>query len=178
MTLKRKCILFSRYVFCCILFASILSSCTAGSSQPPAKVTHTSSPPSLTPTTAPVLIPRTCQPPTPIHTTPQDQGSMPELHGIGHNAELWVLLFEDPIVAKQEAKIVWRMTGTGDFHIVALSPHGTRLSPSSGPDLHTGSSWNRPGDEWGTLFTFPTPGCWNMHAIRSQASGDIWLMVQ
>jgi len=69
------------------------------------------------------------------------------------------------------------MTGTGDFSIVASGPSDMKVSPSQGPAEHLGSNWNRPGDEWGTVFTFPSAGCWDLHATRGSASGDVWLKV-
>jgi hypothetical protein len=74
-------------------------------------------------------------------------------------------------------KIVWRMTGSGDFTIVALGPSGMKIPPSQGPIKHLGSDWNRPGDEWGTVFTFPVAGCWDLHATRGNAFGDVWLEI-
>jgi hypothetical protein len=74
-------------------------------------------------------------------------------------------------------KIVWRMTGSGDFTIVALGPSGMKVPPSQGPNAHLGSDWNRPGDEWGTVFTFPLAGCWDLHATRGNAIGDVWLKI-
>ncbi|HKF38789.1 MAG TPA: hypothetical protein VKB35_17980 [Ktedonobacteraceae bacterium] len=75
-------------------------------------------------------------------------------------------------------KIVWRMTGSGSFTVVALGPQGMNVPPSQGPIAHLGSNWNRPGDEWGTVFYFPVAGCWDLHATRGTSSGDVWLVVQ
>jgi hypothetical protein len=74
-------------------------------------------------------------------------------------------------------KIVWRITGSGFFDIVALGPHGMKVPPSQGPTRHLGSNWNRPGDEWGTVFTFPVAGCWDLHVTRDNAFGDVWLKI-
>lgn len=65
-----------------------------------------------------------------------------------------------------EVKIVWRATGTGPFVVVAQGPDGQRLDPDWGPELHTGSNWLRPGQEWGTGWTIPEPGCWTFSVIR------------
>ena len=102
------------------------------------------------------------------------------MQGTATNAELWALIQSTsgiPPVAKTEVKIVWRMTGYYQFSIVALGPAGTQVSPSQGPDPHGGSNWNRPGDEWGTVFTFPVAGCWDMHATRGNAFGDVWMKI-
>jgi len=104
----------------------------------------------------------------------------PEVQGTASGAELWALIQSTsgiPPLAKTEVKIVWRMTGTGDFSIAAIGPSGMKVSPSQGPTQHEGSNWNRPGDEWGTVFTFPVAGCWDLHATRSNASGDVWFKI-
>ena len=106
--------------------------------------------------------------------------SGPEVQGTATNAELWGLLESDsgvPPLTGTEVKIVWRMTGSGNFTIVAVGPYGMKLPPSQGPDEHPASSWSRPGDEWGTVFTFPMAGCWDLHATRDNAFGDVWLEI-
>jgi len=104
----------------------------------------------------------------------------PEVQGTATHAELWGLLMSTsgvPPLVNSLVKIVWRMTGSGAFTIVALGPSGMKLPPSQGPIKHLGSDWNRPGDEWGTVFTFPVAGCWDLHATRGNAFGDVWLEV-
>jgi hypothetical protein len=46
-----------------------------------------------------------------------------------------------------------------------------------GPEAHAESSFHRPGDEWGTGFSFDSAGCWRIHLERSVGSGDVWLAV-
>jgi hypothetical protein len=46
-----------------------------------------------------------------------------------------------------------------------------------GPEAHTGSNWDHPGDEVGTGFTFAHAGCWNIRVSRSDVAGDLWLEV-
>lgn len=94
-------------------------------------------------------------------------------------ATAWALFFGDfPIRVGVEEKIVWRMTGTGKFHIVARNATGREVRPKWGPELHGGSSFHRPGDEWGTGFVFPSAGCWDLHLSREGGGfGDLWLMV-
>jgi hypothetical protein len=103
----------------------------------------------------------------------------PEVHGKATNSELWALIMaaENPPRAKGLVKIVWRMTGVGNLELVALGPKGEHLSPNDGPQEHSGSSWNRPGLEWGSVFTFPEGGCWQVHASRDGAWGDVWLNI-
>jgi hypothetical protein len=113
-----------------------------------------------------------CDPPSPI-----DGGN--EIEGTSSNAELWALFFgPSPIHAGDMLKIVWRMTGAGAFHISGTGPAGAPAPLTFGPDGPRGSSWTRPGDEWGTGFTFPRAGCWDMHAVRNTLSGDVWLLVE
>jgi hypothetical protein len=104
----------------------------------------------------------------------------PEVQGTATHAELWALIQSTtgvPPQAHSLVKIVWKMTGSGRFTVVALGPHGIKVSPSPGPIAHLGSSWNRPGDEWGTGFSFPVAGCWDLHATRDNAFGDVWLTI-
>jgi hypothetical protein len=114
-----------------------------------------------------------CNLPSPVTSS---ENALPEVHGQASNGELWALLF-NTLHAKQEIKIVWRMTGTGDLHLIAHGPQGQRLAPVWGPEAHGGSNWNRPGAEWGAGFTFPVAGCWDIHATRDNNAGDVWLML-
>ena len=95
--------------------------------------------------------------------------------------QLWGLLMPTsplPLHAQEDIKIVWRMTGSGGFQLIALGPQGQQLRPKEGPAAHLGSNWNdHPGDEWGTVFNFPVPGCWDIRATRDDASGDALLII-
>ena len=103
---------------------------------------------------------------------------LPEVRGSSVGGSLWALLFgEPPFLAPHPLKIVWRMTGSGDFGIVAIGPDGRVTAPADGPTLHLGSTWHRPGEEWGTVWKFPAPGCWQLHAWRADVSGDVWLRI-
>jgi hypothetical protein len=92
--------------------------------------------------------------------------------------EVWALLFAtyhmtigQPVFIPQdeEIKIVWRVTGEGDVSVQALGPDGSTLPPVWGPEGHIGSNWDRPGDEWGTGWVFPEPGCWSIEVERGDA---------
>ena len=173
---------------CLILLITLLAACSTGtsssvsSSPVPSPTTQktvpatipTSPTPGITGPTTPGL--KNCQPESPL-----DNSSVgPEMQGTGIHAELWALIQSTsgiPPVANTLVKIVWRMTGSGYFSVAALGPSGAKVLPSQGPDGHMGSNWNRPGDEWGTVFTFPVAGCWDLHATRDNASGDVWLKV-
>ncbi|MGP3954444.1 hypothetical protein ACTWPT_00495 [Nonomuraea sp. 3N208] len=104
----------------------------------------------------------------------------PEVQGTARDAELWGLLFAKgpPLPRGQEVKIVWRMTGQGPLQIKAELPDGTRARLAWGPEEHGGSTWQRPGEEWGTGFVFPKRGCWKIELTRTRGSGHVWLPVR
>jgi hypothetical protein len=83
-----------------------------------------------------------------------------------------------PLVRRgDEVKIVWKMTGDGDIHLSATGPDGRRRRLSWGPEGHGGSSYQRPGQEWGAGYRFDRPGCWQLRAVRGTASADVWIRV-
>ncbi|MEO3892692.1 hypothetical protein [Nonomuraea sp. B5E05] len=106
-------------------------------------------------------------------------GGFPEVQGTAQDAELWGLLFvkRTPIRHGDEIKIVWRMTGEGPLHVKATLPGGAAATLVWGPEEHGGSTWRRPGQEWGTGFVFPEPGCWKIELTRTRGSGHVWLAV-
>jgi hypothetical protein len=57
-------------------------------------------------------------------------------------------------------------------------PDGTRAKPWFGPEEHGGSTWRRPGEEWGTGFVFPKAGCYRVEVTRTRGSGYLWLPVK
>ncbi|MGH2547350.1 MAG: hypothetical protein ACRDHJ_10800 [Actinomycetota bacterium] len=76
-----------------------------------------------------------------------------------------------------EAKIVWRSDGSGDFHVVAISPTGKKVPSKFPVTSHLSSNWKRPGSEWGSGFGFSEPGCWELQVRHGDASARLWLMV-
>ena len=86
-------------------------------------------------------------------------------------------VFTGIIATDKPVKIVWRMTGSGPLRLVAHGPNGIIRRPVW-QERHGGSSWHRPGDEWGAGIKFPAPGCWRIHASRRSNSGDLWLILQ
>jgi len=67
--------------------------------------------------------------------------------------ESWALMWRpSPWRTGEQVKVVWKSTGTGDLRIFAVSPSGREVLPLTGPTPHFGSTWDRPGDEWGTSF--------------------------
>jgi len=112
------------------------------------------------------------------------QGVVRSTNGTIAEGQLWVWIqtltsehYGQPYYA--QGKFVWRMTGHGDFHVLALGPHGEQLAPQEGPVAHSGSTWNtHPGDEWGTLMTFSSAGCWDLRVWRDDVSGDVALLLK
>ncbi len=162
----------------CIFLIGLLTACSSTSSSSSANhpVLHpspTAQQPSVLPTFTP---PTTCQTASPI-----DNSSIgPEAQGSATNAQLWALIMSTtgiPVQAKHDVKIVWRMTGSGNIHFAAYNSTGRQIVPIWGPDEHGGSNWNRPGEEWGAGFNFPVSGCWDIHVMRDNAAGDLWLDV-
>ena len=89
------------------------------------------------------------------------------------DGEIWALLFFETAHTNEDEKIVWRVTGEGEeFHAEARSEEGTIITPIW-VDYHGGSNWQRPGQEWGTGFNFPTPGCWRITVSRGATMGEI-----
>ena len=111
-----------------------------------------------------------CDPASPV-ATDQDSG-FSEVQGTsdGGTSLYGLLMGEDPYpFAASEAiiKIVWRMTGDGDELSVTLTdPEGMRQSLVWGPEYHGGSSYRRPGSEWGTGLRLDAPGCWTLELSR------------
>jgi hypothetical protein len=107
-------------------------------------------------------------------------GAPNELHVESAHGQLWGLALGPghvPPRAGDEVKIVWRMTGTGPLHVVLRAPDGRAQPLVFGPEAHATSSYDRPGDEWGTGLRFATRGCWNIHLARADTSADVWLDV-
>jgi hypothetical protein len=101
------------------------------------------------------------------------------IRGQATDASLWALPFETlPFTTGHEVKIVWRMTGSGPPQFTVTGPGGEDSDALRwGPEEHPGSSWKRPGDEWGTGFRFADPGCWRITVRRDQGVGSIWVRV-
>lgn len=118
-----------------------------------------------------------CDPPSPMAPHPPPQDWLIEAQGSSETEELWALLFA-PLEVGQPIKIVWRMTGEGEFSVVATHHEkGVQVEDPEGPSAHLGSDWKRPGREWGTFFTFPDEGCWEFTARRGDSVGYLWAVV-
>jgi hypothetical protein len=122
-----------------------------------------------------------CRPPSPAkpwHPAGGGTGLI-EVHGTARVAELWGLVFAPvPVPVGQEVKIVWRMTGDGPLQVSVTHSDGTPARRTFGPEEHGGSTWDRPGQEWGTGFVFLKAGCWNLHLARTSGMGDVWLLAR
>jgi hypothetical protein len=107
-------------------------------------------------------------------------GNPPETKGNGvHGASLYGLVMARrlPLRVGEQIKIVWRMTGRGPLLATAMSPSGAPTPLTFGPDEHSGSNYQRPGDEWGTGYLFTKPGCWHLHFARDDTQADVWFAI-
>jgi hypothetical protein len=163
--------------FLSLLSLLALAACD-GASRPSPRSSHPASlspgPGSASAASLPAMT-STCPPTAQL----DNSGNLPERQGVGHGATLWALFFPTTpvLTAGQEIKVVWRITGNGDFSIDATGPGGKVVKPVWGPKLHSGSTWSRPGDEWGTGWVFPAAGCWTINAKRTSGSGYLVLRV-
>ena len=156
-----------------VVSALLLVSCTA-SSKPAGPMVTASGQPQAPAATAARLGAPTCRPASP--TGPAAGLERGEVRGTGHGAELWGLLFTTvPLPVGKRVKIVWRMTGSGPLRIAVSSADGTPAKRWFAPEPHFGSTWQRPGDEWGTGFVLTKRGCWGFHLTRTEGAGDVWL---
>jgi hypothetical protein len=86
---------------------------------------------------------------------------------------VWALpLGKLPVEAGGDLKIVWRATGRGPLRVVFRNPDG-RVHAFDGPTPHLVSNFDRPGQEWGTIFPFDAPGCWTIGLARHGTSATI-----
>jgi hypothetical protein len=109
-----------------------------------------------------------------------------EVFGSAAGAQLWALGAAQPgsasaaldgVVGK-ETKIIFRMTlGGAPDVFYAVAPDGSNVPPIW-MQRHSGSTWTRPGSEWGAGFVFSQPGCWRIHAGTPPAQGDVWLSIR
>lgn len=153
---------------------------------PPAAAPPSSPPSSPEPRQSPLGPPGApgCRPASPIR--PENGGSFrddfPEIQGTSRDAQLFGLIMPashyPPLRAGEDVKIVWRMTGAGDIRLTATGPDGKRSRLTFGPEPHGGSSYRRPGDEWGAGYRFGEAGCWHLRAVRGTAVADVWLVVK
>ncbi len=85
-----------------------------------------------------------------------------------------------PPRAGTEDKTVWRLEGahTSGEPVFSLTGSAGQIGRLNwGPEEHGGSTWNRPGREFGTGLVFPTAGCWTVHVTLDQLMGDVYVLV-
>lgn len=116
-----------------------------------------------------------CEPPSPHTSAGRFSETRATPNGIDASALFYVV---PPWRSDQEVKVIWRVTGSGEGHFVAIDPEGGEHPPTWGPNRHRSSSYNRPGDEWGTAFSLPTEGCWELRVTRDEGTASIWVIVQ
>lgn len=116
---------------------------------------------------------------SPVTCAEPDRLGVGDIRGRATGATLWALPFKPlPLIAGQEVKIAWRMTGSGPPQFTVTSPSGEDADVLQwGPEAHSDSTWNRPGDEWGTGFHFTHAGCWRITVRRDNATGSISVKV-
>lgn len=114
-----------------------------------------------------------CDPSTSFHSVGLHEGK-----ATNQGLDAWVLAHRPPPWdVDQEVKVIWRVGGSGTASFVAVGEDGKQVAPSWGPNAHEGSSFNRPGEEWGTAFALPTQGCWELRVSRDEGHASIWLHI-
>jgi hypothetical protein len=98
-----------------------------------------------------------------------------EIEAAATGGRVWALVEGGiPVPAQRDVKIIWRVTGNGTLTLMAVNRAGESLRAED-VAAHDGSSWRRPGDEWGSAWNFPEPGCWDLHVERGTTVADVWL---
>lgn len=123
----------------------------------------------------------------PSPTALDEASEFPEIEFPASEGTLWALLLapEGEIHVGAQARILWKMTdGRGDIRLAAVHESGLRIVPSNGPiSREYRSQWRHEGQEWGSEFVFPLPGCWRILVSRwlvpedSPVSGEIAIQV-
>lgn len=118
-----------------------------------------------------------CNPSAAFHGW-KSTGGLPETGVDSKAGSFWALFFQPvPPPAGKDNKIVWRMTGSGDFVFNVSDSNDKNTHLTWGPEWHGSSNWDHPGDEVGTGINFPHAGCWNIHVARTNSSADLWVEV-
>jgi len=113
-------------------------------------------------------------------TCPDTAAARPDARdGTGHGVQLTALLFPTApeLTASKELKIVFRLTGDRDVTIHATGPDDRVIDPVWGPEWHTGSNFNAPGNEFGAGWQFTAPGCWVIHVANQAGTADLVLRI-
>ena len=103
-----------------------------------------------------------------------------EIYGTAVNGTVWAwFMWSYPPKAGLEDKTVWRLDGSnthGTPTFALLGPDG-QVGRLTGLQAHGGSTWNRPGVEYGSGLVFPAAGCWDVHVTLGQLQGDVYVVV-
>ncbi len=83
-----------------------------------------------------------------------------------------------PLPRDKPIKLVWRVTGSGKLQLSSTSPSGRMKAPIEGPTPHDGSDFVRPGEEWGSFFSFDEAGCWTIEVVRGDVHATVPAPVQ
>ncbi|MGP4026825.1 hypothetical protein [Actinomadura sp. 3N407] len=120
-----------------------------------------------------------CRPASPV--APYGGDGLPEVRATGNGIRARGLIMVPggypPLRAGRELKIVWRVTGSEPLRATTTGPDGRDRPVLWGPERHGGSSYHRPGDEWGVGYRLDEPGCWRLRLTRGTGSADAWLRV-
>jgi hypothetical protein len=138
----------------------------------PTTTTTTTTSPSPSPSILGPLGKPGCKPASPFSSmelqgTPGEPGT--SLYGLAF------LQAGESFAVGVEVKVVWRMTGKGDLKVRLIDPAGRPKALAWGPEVHSGSTYHRPGDEWGTGFTLDQPGCWEIRFSRDTSHASVWI---
>ena len=94
------------------------------------------------------------------------------------NSLYGLIMTPQPLTASNSmAKFVWRMTGRGNLTVAVTRPNGSTGVLAWGPELHGGSTYHRPGEEWGTGIILDAPGCWRLDFELGTAVAFVYLVV-
>ena len=156
-----------------VLCGALLTACTSEDDPRPAasEPVVSGSNPASTPAVKAAAPPAFCNP-KPIRAGVLEGGS-------DSGTSVWALLFRDdgPVRVGEEVKIVVRITGEGDLRVSPIKPDGSTATLDWGPEPHGGSTFQRPGQEWGFGVTFNEPGCWTIALSRTE-SGAGYLQIR
>ncbi len=164
----------SRGALAAVFVLAAAWACTPSESSPTGVSSPTTSSPASVPTVG-ALDAAGCRPVSP-------SGAFAgEVYGTATGGTVWAWFMAGyPPKAGIEDKTIWRLDGPGasgapTFALVGPGNQTGRLN--WGPEMHIGSTWNRPGVEFGTGLLFPSAGCWNVHVAVGQLTGDVYVVV-
>jgi hypothetical protein len=105
--------------------------------------------------------PRHCSEPSPVHV--RRPGFVDMQLVVRGGTGRAVVMEGRPFPSRAEIKIVWRLTGSGSFQLVATGGKGS-IDPLGPVIEHPMAGLEGSGTEYGSVFKFPAPGCYVLHA--------------